>query len=129
MGEEDRAVGALEEALSTLESMLEAEPDDPRLLFASGTALALLGRGDEAVARGRRGMELWSRELDAMAGSYGLIQMMEIHALAGHRDEALATLEELLSKPFPWGRITMSMGPWLYRLHEDPGFHALLGTS
>jgi tetratricopeptide (TPR) repeat protein len=129
MGDEARATTAVEEALAMLDSLVAAEPEDPRLHFASGTALALLGRGDEAVERGRRGMELWPRDVDAMAGAYGLIQMMEIHALAGHREEALATLEELLSKPFPWGRVTMSMGPWLYRLHDDPGFHALLGTS
>jgi tetratricopeptide (TPR) repeat protein len=129
MGDDDRAEAALREALDMLEPMLEAEPGDPRLHLATGTALALLGRADEAVARGRRGLDLWPRERDAMAGAYGLIQFLEIQALAGRVDDALATLEELLSEPFPWGRITMSMGPWLYRLHADPRFAAVLGAS
>jgi tetratricopeptide (TPR) repeat protein len=129
MGEDERAEVALHEALAMLEDMLATEPEDPRLHLATGTALSLLGRVDEALVRGRRGVELMPRERDAMAGAYGLIQLMEIQALGGRTDEALATLEELLSEPFPWGRVTMSMGPWLYRLAADPRFEALLGTS
>ncbi len=112
-----------------LEAMREVEPEDPRLHLATGTALALLGREDEAVASGRTGVGLIPRERDAMAGAYFQIQMTEIYALSGRTDEALDSLEDLFSRPFPWGKATLSMGPWLYRLHDEARFQAILSTS
>lgn len=129
MGDEARARAALEDALAILDPLREAEPEDPRLHLATGTALALLGRGDEAVAQGLRGVALVPRSRDAMAAAYFQIQMTEIYALAGRIDEGLASLEDLLSRPFPWGRQTLAMGPWLYRMFDDPRFEAILGAS
>ncbi len=128
-GDEAAAQAAFEEALAMLEPMLEEEPGDPRLHLATGTALALLGRGDEAVEHGRRGMELMPVERDAMGGAYSQIQMTEILALSGRIDEALDSLEDQFSRPFPWGKATLSMGPWLYPLAGDPRFEAILSTS
>ena len=129
MGDDVRARAALDEAVAGPEPRLQREPDDPRLHLALGTALALLGRGDEAVDHGVRGVALVPRGRDAMAGAYFQIQLIEIYALAGRSDEALSSLEDLLSRPHPWGRATMAMGPWLYRLRDDPRFEAVLGAS
>ncbi len=128
-GDEADAMAAFGEALAMLEPMLEAEPGDPRLHLATGTALALLGRGDEALEHGQRGMALMPRERDAMASAYFQVQMTEILALSGRIDEALDSLEEQFSRPFPWGKATLSMGPWLYPLADHPRFATILGTS
>lgn len=126
MGDETRAMESFQAAREMMENMVAEAPDDPRTHLALGLALAALGMPEEAIAAGRRGVELLPPERDAMIGPSGVWWLAEIYAAAGETDMALEELERLISLPHAAGLPTISMDPWLYELADHPGFNELL---
>ena len=104
---------------------LEAEPDDHRLHSALGLALAGLGRREEALAAGRRGVELCSRTTDALLGPFREYDLALIAATVGEHDLALALLAEVLSNPGEHSGWDLRLDPRFDGLRDDPRFERL----
>jgi eukaryotic-like serine/threonine-protein kinase len=102
--------------------------DDQRHTFR-GLALAFLGRYDEAIAEGKRGMALRPVDRDALYGPYAVHQLARIYTLAGQPERAIDLLEGLLKKPYyltpAWLRIDPSFKP----LRGNPRFEKLAGVA
>jgi tetratricopeptide (TPR) repeat protein len=125
-GDSVAARADLEAALDTLRTLAVERPDDHRLYGAMGLALAGLGRGEEAVANGRRSVELYPMSKDRYGATWQLIELARIYALAGYKDEALAQLDDLLSIPSIVTTDWIRIEPAFDTLHDDPRYEALL---
>nr|MBA3344116.1 protein kinase [Gemmatimonadales bacterium] len=101
------------------EAQLKESPDDAQLHVLLGLALAYLGRRDEAVAEGKRGVALMPVGKDAFDAPYFQHQLARIYILVGEPDNALDQLEPLL-------KLTYYLSPGWLRI--DPAFDALRGN-
>ena len=94
-----------------------------------GTALAYLGRRDEAVSEGRQAIALLPVSKDAFTGAYVQHQLARIYLLVGEPEQALDQLEPLLRIPYflspSWLRIDPTFNP----LRGNPRFHRLVGET
>lgn len=98
-GRPREAKAAFEEAVRLLAAKVAAEPEDPRYRSALGLALAGLGKGEEALAQGRRAVELLTTSADALEGPYRAYDLARIFAILGRRDEAEREITPLLAQP------------------------------
>ena len=91
-----------------------------------GVALAYLGRKDEAIREGQRGVELMPISRNAFTGPYNQHQLARIYILVGEPDKALDQLEPLLKIPYylspGWLRIDPTFDP----LRKHPRFQKLV---
>ena len=126
LGEIDRARKGFEKARRMLEAEVRKTPDDARYHSALGVALAGLGKKDEAIREGLRGVERLPLSKDAVYGIPHVIDLALIYTLVGESAKAVEQMELLLSRE---GWIT---GPFLegdpqWRpLRGDPAFEALM---
>ena len=94
-----------------------------------GLALAYLGRREEAIREGERGMELLPISRDAYTAAYDLHQVVRIYAILGEREKALDRLEELLRIPYYLSSGWISIDPNFARLRGHPRFEKLVHSS
>ncbi len=127
LGETERAREAFEAALRSLEAEVRARPENALCRSALGVALAGLGRREEALREGRRGVELLPLSKDAVYGAPHVIDLAHIYALLGETGKAVEQLESLLSREgwvsVPY--IEMDFYRW-HALRGKPEFEALL---
>jgi len=126
LGEVKSARRNFETALRLLEPEVESSPDDGRYHSSLGVALAGLGRRDEAVREGRRGVELLPLSKDAVYGIPHVLDLALIYALLGDTGDAVAQLEILLSRPGWMSAPYIRMDPRWQSLRGRPAFEALL---
>jgi len=105
-------------ARTFLATKVRERPEDPRLHSALGIACAGLGRRQEAIEEGRRGVELLPISVEAMRGYFRVMDLARIYAMVGEHDSAVARLQYLLSIP---GHLTVA------RLRTDPAWDPLRG--
>jgi tetratricopeptide (TPR) repeat protein len=108
-----------EEARKAIEEQLRAAPNDAQRHVVLGLALAYLGRKEEAIREGERGVALDPVSKDASIGPYIQHQLARIYILSGEPEKALDQLEPLLKMPY-----FLSPG-WL---RVDPNFDPLRGN-
>jgi tetratricopeptide (TPR) repeat protein len=126
LGDSQQAHEEMETAARLLESEAKAVPEDGRYHSSLGVAYAALGRREEAVREGKRGVELLPLAKDSVYGIPHVIDLAYIYTLLGEDEHAIAQLEVLLSRPgwvsVPW----LEMDPRLMSLCDKPSFRALL---
>jgi tetratricopeptide (TPR) repeat protein len=105
-----------------------ARPDDPSLHASLAFAYAGLGRREDAIAEGRRAVELQPASKDTWYGVDMLRNLAVVYATLGEADSAVKQLRTLLSIPsgvsVPWLRADPTWDP----VRRDPGFQALVAT-
>jgi tetratricopeptide (TPR) repeat protein len=103
-----------------------AAPEDAERLTLLGLSSAALGRADEAIAAGKRAVEL--RAADQYGGPANLETLAGIYALVGRRDEAIALLARLLAMDYdePLTPALLRADPFWKPLRDDPRFQALV---
>ena len=74
---------------------LKATPNDAQIHVLLGLTLAWLGRKDEAIAEGQRGVALRPTTVDAVNGAYYLHQLVRIYIRTGETDKAIDGIETL----------------------------------
>jgi TolB-like protein/Flp pilus assembly protein TadD len=115
-----------EEARKAFEVQLRATPNDPQRHVTLGVTLAYLGRKEEAIREGERGVALDPVSKDARNGTYYQHQLVRIYMLVGEPEKALDQLEPLLKIPYflspGWLRIDPNFDP----LRKNPRFQKLL---
>jgi eukaryotic-like serine/threonine-protein kinase len=128
-GDNARTRAYADSARLALESKLSAQ-EDAQLHVLLGTALAYLGRKDDAVREGRRAVAMLPMAKDAFVGPYLQHQLARIYILVGEPEKALDQLEPLLKVPYflspGWLRIDPTFDP----LRNNPRFRKLVeGTA
>ncbi len=127
-GDRRRARAYADTAQSAIGEALLTAPDDGQLHTLRGLALGYLGRKDEAVREGQRGLELLPISHDAYYGPYIQHQLARIYILVGEPEKALDQLEPLLKIPYylssGWLRIDPNFAP----LRGNPRFERLVNA-
>ncbi|MEJ2719537.1 MAG: protein kinase [bacterium] len=118
---------AYEEAGSTLEKELEAQPEDFRVLMALGLVYAGLGHRDDAIRYGNQAVDIYPMSKDAWAGPIVQRNMIFLLARAGETDAAMEKMDYLLSFPNPGASPSLfRIEPRLDALRGDPRFSNIL---
>ncbi len=125
-GESELAHASYDSARAILERELDARPDDDRIHSALGIAYAGLGRKDEAIREGKRGVELYPVSKDAMIGPFRVADLAEIYTMVGEYDAALDEIEYLLSIPSEMSVPLLRLDPIWDPLRDHPRFQDLL---
>jgi TolB-like protein/Tfp pilus assembly protein PilF len=125
-----RARAYADTARVEFEEVLRAAPDNAQTHVLRGIALAYLGRKDEAVREGLKGVQLDPVSTDGFGGPYIQLQLVRIYLLVGEPEKALDQLEPLLKVPYRltpgWLRVDPTFDP----VRKNPRFQKLVaGTS
>ena len=94
------ATAAGAQVIQDLEAVIAENPKDWRVRVAYGVALALAGRGDEAIREARLATDLMPVTRDAVNGERAMNDQAAIYLLAGREDEAAALFRERLQSPY-----------------------------
>ncbi|HEU5042314.1 MAG TPA: tetratricopeptide repeat protein, partial [Gemmatimonadales bacterium] len=125
-GDPEKVRAYADSARISLQEQLRATPRDAQIHVLLGTALAYLGRRDEAVSEGRQAIALLPVSKDAHTGAYVQHQLARIYLLVGEPERALDQLEPLLTIPYylspGWLRIDPTFAP----LRGNPRFERLV---
>ena len=127
MGNRELARVYYDSARNVVARKLREHPDDPRLHSALGIASAGLGRKDEAIAEGKKAVDLLPVTREAFRGYRHEHDLARIYTMVGEYDTAVSRLEYLLSIPGwltpAWLRIDPAWDP----LRGHPRFQKLVG--
>ena len=105
-----------------LEAMIEERPEDARLHSALGIALAGLGRKEDAVRAGERGVELLPVSKEAWRGVSRVQGLAKIYTMVGEHDLAIDRIEDALSIPGELTPRQLQLDPTWRPLHRYPRF-------
>jgi tetratricopeptide (TPR) repeat protein len=115
-----------EEARKAFEEQLRASPNDARRHVELGHALAYLGRKDEAIREGERGVALDPVAKDALRGPSIQHRLVRIYMLVGEPEKALDKLEPLLKIPYYLSPGWLKIDPNFDPLRKNPRFQKLV---
>ncbi len=115
-----------EEARRSFAEQLRDAPDDAELHVLHGLSLALLGKKEEALKEGEKGVEMSPVSKDAVNGPYYQHQLVRICVLVGEKEKALDLLEPLLKMPYYLTPGWLSIDPAFAPLRGNPRFEKLL---
>jgi len=115
-----------EKARVVSEKLLREAPQDPARHAQHGLILAALGRKEEAIAEGKRAVEIVPESQDAFDGPRFTGSLAEIYARTGETDEAFRLLDHLLVVPNGLTVPMLKLDPAWDLLRKDPRFQALI---
>lgn len=134
-GDRGTANPLFERARQMLDADAAALPGDAARQAASGWIDALLGRKDEAIAHGRRAVELKAAAKDALLGPLFEAALAEIYAWCGEHDEALKFVDRLRTTagPVEVNEFSITLADlknrWIWDpLRADPRFQQILSA-
>jgi TolB-like protein/Flp pilus assembly protein TadD len=125
-GDEAKARTALEYARVVSDQLLRAAPADAARHAQHGLILAALGQKQEAIAEGKRAVELQPESQDAFDGPQISVSLAEIYARVGEYDEAFRLLDHLLHTPNGMTVPLLKLEPAWDPLRKDPRFQVLI---
>jgi tetratricopeptide (TPR) repeat protein len=126
-GDMARARALLESELQFARNELREAPESESRHAQLGLILAYLGQKEEAIAEGKRAVELMPLSKDAMDGPSFLVNLAEIYARVGEADKAIDLLEQLLTVPN--GENVADLKFWRWDLLRDNPRFQKLATS
>jgi TolB-like protein/Flp pilus assembly protein TadD len=118
-----------EEVRKAYEEQLRAAPNDAQRHVLLGLALAYVGRKEEAIREGERGVALAPVSKDARDGPYYQHQLVRIYVLAGEPEKALDQLEPLLKIPYYLSPGWLKIDPNFDPLRKNPRFQKLVAGA
>jgi serine/threonine-protein kinase len=122
-GDRARASAYADSARPAYEAQLRDAPDDPQLHALYGLALAYLGRRDDAIREGRRGVDL--AQSSSFNRAYDQHQLARIYTLVGEPNQAIDQLELLLQLPYNLSPAWLKIDPTFAPLRGNPRFERL----
>jgi TolB-like protein/Flp pilus assembly protein TadD len=125
--------GAADRAFAFAQKIVEADlaqaPDDAKLVAMLGLIHGRRGRHDEAIAAGRRAVELLPISRDAYDGPLIAAKLAVIYSQAGENDRAIKLLTELVAIPNGATPGTLRIEREWDPLRGDPRFEKLLRSD
>jgi len=118
-----------EEARKDFEDQLRAAPQEPGRRVLLGLALAYLGRKEEAIREGERGVALDPVAKDALRGPYTQHRLVRIYMLVGEPEKALDQLEPLLKIPYFLSPGWLKIDPDFDPVRKNPRFQKLVAGA
>ncbi|MFA6469442.1 MAG: protein kinase [Bacteroidota bacterium] len=125
-GNETLAKKYYDSTISFILKKIKTNPMDERFYSALGLAYAGIGRKQEAVTAGERGVELLPVEKEAWRGSFRLYDLAKIYAKVGEQDKAVDILERLLSLSCEVSIPLLKIEPWWTTLKNNARFQKLI---
>lgn len=126
MKDEAKARANYEEAREMAEKAVRESPDDGPRHALLGLIYAGLGRCDEAMAEGKRAVELLPEAKDAFDGPILIISRARICMMCGDFETALALLDRSLQTPSGVTINELRLDPIWDALRSDPRFQKML---
>ncbi len=124
MGAQENARASFESTRILLEAAVQEQPGAGTIRSALGMAYAGLGRRDDAIREGEKGIELDAN--DAIISGNREWDLATIYILLGERDAAMDHIDHLLSVP-SWTSVTfLKICPLLEPLRDDSRFEKIL---
>src|ERR1051326_1803762 len=115
-------------ARALIERKVHDRPDDSRLHSALGIAYAGLGRKEDAIREGKKGVDLLPVSKEAWRGAYRVRDLARIYAMTGEPDAAMDQLEHLLSIPAEISVPLVRIDPRWAPLRGTPRFQAAVAA-
>ena len=125
-GDAERARVDYEMARTEIEEALADRPDDYRLHASLGLALAGLGRKEQAVAAGRKAVEMMPFDKDAYIGQQYMADLALIYARLGEVDKALPQIDRVLSIPTKFSVAMLEADPRWDGLRDHPRYREII---
>lgn len=125
-GDQSTAQAEFEQARIISENLLREAPEDPPRHAQHGLILAALHRKQEAIAEGKRAVDLLPESRDAFAGPRITCSLAQIYAWTGEADEAFRLIDHLLETPNGLTIPMLNLDPAWDPLRSDPRFQALI---
>jgi serine/threonine protein kinase/Flp pilus assembly protein TadD len=125
-GDETAVRASMEAARVSLEAAARKRPEDPRIPSALGLVYAELGRKDDAIREGLRGVELLPYEKEALRGAHRVADLAAIYARVGEPELAVDHLEFLLARPTAISVPMLRVDPVWDPIRDHPRFQALV---
>jgi tetratricopeptide (TPR) repeat protein len=125
-GDKPKSQLEFEHARVISEKSLREAPEDPARHAQHGLILAGLGRKEEAIAEGKRAVEMVPESQDAFDGPRATATLAQIYAWTGESDEAFRLLDHLLGIPNGLTIPLLKLDPVWDPLRNDPRFQALI---
>ena len=125
-GDKTKARTEFESARLVSEKLLREAPGDAARHAQHGLILAALGQKQEAIAEGKRAVELLPESQDALDGPRVTEALAQIYALTGESDEAFRLLDHLFTIPNNLTVPMLKLDPAWDPLRKDPRFQALI---
>jgi TolB-like protein/Flp pilus assembly protein TadD len=121
-----KAQPELEHARLVSEKLLREAPDDSARHGQHGLILAALGQKQEAIAEGKRAVELLPESQDALDGPQATDTLAQIYACTGEFEEAFRLLDHLFAVPSNLTVPMLKLDPAWDPLRQDPRYQALI---
>jgi tetratricopeptide (TPR) repeat protein len=115
-----------DEARTILEAKIQQRPEDDRFHRSLGIAYAGLGRKEDAIREGKKGVELLPVTKDAWSGPLRVKDLALIYAMVGEFDAAIDQLEFLLKRPGWISVPLLQLDPDWDPLRDHPRFKKLI---
>ena len=112
-----------------MEQKVKEQPEDSRFHSALGIAYAGLGRKQQAILEGKKGVDLMPLSKEAWRGTYRLWDLAYIYILTGEYDSAIDTFDKLLSIPSEVSAALLRIDPACAPLRDLPRFQKLVGEK
>ena len=125
-GDKTKAQERFENARMVSEKLLREVPGDAARHAQHGLILAALGQKQEAIAEGKRAVELLPESQDALDGPQCTSALAEIYACTGELDEAFRLLDHLFAIPSNLTVPMLKLDPAWDPLRKDPRYQALI---
>jgi tetratricopeptide (TPR) repeat protein len=125
-GNKAKAQAAFQRARPFAEHSLRESPSDAARHIQLGFILTGLDRKQEALAEGRRAIELTPESEDALDGPHLTASLAQIYAWVGEKDQALRLLDRSLETPNGITVPMLKLDPMWDPLRNDPRFQALI---
>jgi serine/threonine protein kinase/tetratricopeptide (TPR) repeat protein len=129
MGKKELAKKYYYEAQSILKSRIMEDPNDARYHSSLGIAYAGLGRKEDAIREGKRGVVLLPVSKDAWAGPFRIEDLARIYVMVGEYDAAIDQIGYLLSIPGEMSIPLLKLDPAWDPLRNHPSFKKLIGQN
>jgi len=126
LNDKEEARSAFERAQTIAEKLVREGPDDAVRHARLGLILAGLDRKEEAIAEGKRAVELLPESQDALDGPKATLGLAKIYTWTGEIDQALQLLDHSLNTPNGTTVPALKLDPIWDPLRSDPRFQALI---
>ncbi|HEY6152238.1 MAG TPA: tetratricopeptide repeat protein [Candidatus Udaeobacter sp.] len=135
-GDNASAQEAFEQARPTFEAAVEEAPESAERHASLGWLYALMGRKRDAIAEGRRAVELKPESKDAVDGALMNGYLALIYARVGENDLAIPLIERLLTTPgaVDSTNYSITVNDLKYRwdwdlIRDDPRFKQMIAET